>query len=161
MHSCPACADAVARIQGGREAPELSGEVLFFQECGRVLVVAKLSGLPQNNETGFFALHIHEGINCTGEGFAGTGSHYNPAGEMHPMHSGDLPPLLNCQRGAYLAVRTDRFRVADVIGRTVVIHSGPDDFRSQPAGNAGTKIGCGVILKQGKRMPCQKGIVRL
>lgn len=42
-------------------------------------------------------------------------------------------------------VLTDRFRVRDIIGRTVVIHSGPDDFHTQPAGNAGEKIACGVI----------------
>ena len=52
------------------------------------------------------------------------------------------------QRHAHLEVRTDRFHVRDIIGRTVVIHSDPDDFRTQPAGNAGTKIACGVIVVQ-------------
>jgi len=46
---------------------------------------------------------------------------------------------------AHLSVRTDHFRVQDILGRTVVIHSHPDDFRTQPAGNAGTKIACGVV----------------
>ena len=55
--------------------------------------------------------------------------------------------LLLCGGGAYLAVLTDRFSVADVLGRTVVIHSGADDFHTQPAGNAGTKIACGVIRR--------------
>ena len=55
---------------------------------------------------------------------------------------------MQCCGRAYLAVRTDRFRVQEIIGRTVVIHSDPDDFRSQPAGNAGTKIACGVICRQ-------------
>ena len=49
---------------------------------------------------------------------------------------------------AYLSVKTDRFSVSDVIGRTVVVHSNPDDFHSQPAGNAGTKIACGVICNR-------------
>lgn len=110
-------------------------------------MVADVSGLPQGNPSGFFALHIHEGGDCGGEDFLHTQGHYNPAQTPHPEHAGDLPPLLLCRDGAYLAVRTDRFRAQDVVGRTVVIHSGPDDLRSQPAGNAGAKIACGVIRR--------------
>ena len=80
--------------------------------------------------------------------FFDTGSHYDPSGTPHPKHAGDLPPLLLCNGGAFLAVRTDRFRVEDILGRTVVIHSGPDDFKSQPAGNAGKKLACGVIYRR-------------
>lgn len=146
MQNCSRCADAVARIRGGAEAPFLSGEVRFYQERGRVLVKAEISGLPQGEDGGFFALHIHEGGRCSDENFSGTGGHYNPGGMLHPSHAGDMPPLLRlCNGSAYLAVRTDRFSVKDIIGRTVVIHSGADDFRSQPAGNAGLKIACGVI----------------
>lgn len=145
MHRCTACPDAVAHIKGGPEAPCVSGQVRFYQQRRSVLVVADISGLPGDSETGFFALHIHQGSSCSGAGFPDTSGHYNPTGAAHPSHAGDLPPLLKCHEGAYLAVRTDRFRVKDVIGRTVVIHSDPDDFRSQPAGNAGTKIACGVI----------------
>jgi len=85
------------------------------------------------------------GNSCKGEGFPETGSHYNPAGNPHPRHSGDLPPLIKCNGGAHMSVTTDRFTVKEIIGKTVVIHSMPDDFTTQPAGNAGTKIGCGVI----------------
>ena len=138
---------AAAQIRGGTEAPQLSGCVQFYQENGCVLIVAKISGLPKESETGFFGFHIHEGDTCAGTDFSGTGSHYNPSDWAHPKHAGDLQPLLACQGNAYLSVRTDRFSVADIIGRTVVIHSGPDDFRSQPAGNAGKKIACGVICK--------------
>ncbi len=148
MYRYPACPDAVARIRGGAEAPAVSGQVRFYQERGSVLVKADLSGLPQESETGFFAMHIHEGGACTGENFSQTGGHYNPTGVPHPNHAGDLPPLLACGESAHLTVRTDRFRVEDIIGRTVVIHSGPDDFRSQPAGNAGNKIACGVIRRR-------------
>ena len=112
------------------------------------MVVVNISGLPLGNESGFFALHIHQGGDCGGEDFAHTKGHYNPAQAPHPQHAGDLPPLLLCQGGAFLAVRTGRFSVGDIIGRTVVIHSGPDDFNSQPAGNAVTKIACGVIRKK-------------
>lgn len=148
MFRCSDCPDAVARIRGGTDAPSLKGEVRFYQERGNVLVVTDISGMPQSGGTGFFALHIHEGDSCGGEGFAQTGGHYNPKGTAHLNHAGDLPPLLRYGDRAFLAVRTDRFCVQEIIGKTVVIHSGPDDFRSQPAGNAGMKIACGVICKK-------------
>lgn len=146
MGSCTNRPDAVARIRGGMEAPQLSGCVQFYQEKGRVLLVASICGLPEN-ETGFYGFHIHQGGTCSGAEFPGTGSHYNPTDQPHPTHAGDLPPLLQFRGNAYLSFRTDRFCVKDIIGRTVVIHSDPDDFRSQPAGNAGRKIACGVICK--------------
>ena len=142
------CPDAVAQIRGGIDAPQLSGCVQFYQESGCVLVMAKISGLPMESETGFYGFHIHQGESCSGMEFSATGSHYNPSNQPHPKHAGDLPPLLACQGNAFLSVRTDRFYVSDVIGRTVVIHSDPDDFHSQPAGNAGTKIACGVICNR-------------
>ena len=147
MRNCNNCPDAVARITGGVEAPRLSGCVEFYQENGCVLVVARISGLPKESETGFFGFHIHEGTDCGGEGFGDTGSHYSPTPSPHPMHAGDLPPLLSVNGQAYLAVQTDRFTVEEIIGRTVVIHDRADDFTSQPAGNAGKKIACGVIRK--------------
>ena len=88
---------------------------------------------------------IHENGDCSGAGFPNTGGHYDPHGREHPLHAGDLPPLLSCEGRAYLAVVTDRFCVKDVAGRAVAIHSQPDDFATQPAGNAGSKIACGPI----------------
>ena len=148
MQYCRKGPDAVAQICGGMEAPLLSGCVQFYQENGCVLIVARISGLPMESETGFFGFHIHQGENCSGTDFSRTGSHYNPNGQAHPKHAGDLPPLLACRGDAYLSVKTDRFSVNDIIGRTVVVHSDLDDFRSQPAGNAGKKIACGVICKR-------------
>lgn len=147
MRNCNNCPDAVAQITGGVEASRLSGSVAFYQENGCVLVVARISGLPKDSETGFFGFHIHQGRDCSGAGFSGTESHYNPTGLLHPEHAGDLPPLIRCRGSAYLSFRTDRFSVNEIIGRTVVIHSDPDDFHTQPAGNAGKKIACGLIRK--------------
>ena len=148
MHCLSAGPDGIAIIRGGPELPCLRGQVRFYQQRCRVLVVAEIQGLPQDSETGFFAMHIHGDGNCCGVGFPETGSHFNPAGLPHPEHAGDLPPLMLCGDGAYLAVRTDRFRVEEVIGKTVVIHSRADDFQSQPAGNTGSKIACGVIRRR-------------
>jgi len=125
----------------------IRGTVKFSAFGSGVLVEADIQGLP-DSQTGFFALHIHEGTDCRGPDFAGSGGHYNPCAVEHPRHAGDLPPLLGCNGRAYLAVLTNRFRISDVIGRTVVIHSRPDDFHTQSAGNAGEKIACGVICRE-------------
>ncbi len=138
---------AVARITGGREMPALRGSVKFYPMWDGVLVIAEICGLPEQGE-GFYAMHIHEGKDCGGVDFSDAGGHFNPEEQMHPMHAGDLPPLIRCCGGrAYFAVVTSRFTLRDVIGKTVIIHSGPDDFRTQPAGNSGNRIGCGVIRK--------------
>lgn len=138
---------AVALIRGGDTAPDLFGIVEFFQKDSCVLVIAHIRGLPKN-ATGFYGFHIHDGSACTGDAFADSGSHYNPTGAPHPSHAGDLPPLMLCGNMAHLTVLTDRFKVADIIGRTVIVHSDPDDFHTQPSGNAGTKIACGVIKRR-------------
>lgn len=145
MYPSDPCPQATATLSGSAAAPALSGTVQLCQLPQGVLVTVHVSGLPSNKESSFFALHIHEGGSCSGEGFPATLSHYNPTDAPHPGHAGDLPPLLSGGGEAYMSVLTNRFRLADVVGRTVVIHSGPDDFHTQPAGNAGTKIACGVI----------------
>lgn len=137
---------AIACVRGGEDAPELCGSVSFFCCREGILVEADIHGLPESS-TGIFAMHIHEGEDCGGAAFADTKTHYNPTGAPHPEHAGDLPPLFSCKGRAYMAVMTDRFRIRDVAGRTVVIHAGPDDFHTQPAGNSGEKIACGVIRR--------------
>ena len=117
----------------------IRGMVHFYDTEGGAVVTAEIHGLPENG-TGFFAFHIHENGNCPEPG-----GHYNPEGKSHPLHAGDLPPLLSAGGKAWMAVLTDRFRPEDVAGRTVVIHGGADDFRIQPAGNPGKRIACGVI----------------
>ena len=148
MQHCRKCPDAVAQIRGGEKVPKLSGCIRFYQQKGCVLIVAEIFGLPGESETGFFGFHIHQGESCSGTDFSETGSHYNPVDQIHPKHTGDLPPLMGCRGNAYLAVKTNRFTVRDIIGKTVVMHSDPDDFHTQPAGNAGKKIACGMIRKR-------------
>lgn len=137
---------AIAFIKGGNEAPTVKGTVKFYQNKGCVLVVADIHGLPQT-DTGFFGFHIHEGIGCGGVDFAQSKTHFDPNGNPHPKHAGDLPPLMLCGNNAHLSVLTDRFKLSDIIGRTVIIHNRPDDFTTQPSGNSGEKIACGIIRK--------------
>ena len=144
MNKIKFCPSATALIRGGEENPKLCGRVNFYELPHSILIEANINGLP-NSDSGFFGFHIHEGASCSGANFANTKSHYNPKNRPHPAHSGDMPPLILCNGGAYLSFKTDRFCVKDIIGKTVVIHSMPDDFHTEPAVNAGTKIACGVI----------------
>ena len=96
---------AVACVRGGMGAPRLRGTVRFYAIPGGTLVTAEVSGLPEN-DTGFFAFHIHEGSDCGGTDFSDTGEHYNPDAREHPRHAGDLPPLLSMGGRAFLAVET-------------------------------------------------------
>lgn len=139
---------ATAWVRGGEEAPQLSGTVKFYNTpYGGVLVEAEVFGLPNvtaQNSSNFFAMHIHEYGDCSA-GFTKVGGHYNPQGYPHPHHAGDLIPLLGNQGYAWASFYTKRFRISDIIGKSVIIHALPDDFVTQPSGNSGPMIGCGQI----------------
>ena len=126
----------------------ISGLVKFYDtNYGGVLIEAEIFGLPNVSvpfSSNFYAFHIHETGDCSRD-FTNTGNHYNPTMEEHPNHAGDMPPLLGNQGYAWTAFFDRRFTIDEIMGRSVVIHQMPDDFHSQPAGNAGTKIACGVI----------------
>lgn len=77
--------------------------------------------------------------------FANAMAHYDPEGCPHPYHAGDMPPLFGNNGFAFSAFITDRFSIREIIDKTVIIHSAPDDFMTQPSGNSGAKIACGVI----------------
>ncbi len=127
----------IAVINGYDGYDRIAGTVSFRQlQCG-VLVTAHIFNLPDD---GFFAFHIHQGERC--EEPMG---HFLFQEEIHPNHAGDLPPLLSASGKAYLSVLTNRFTLNDVIGKAVIIHRNPDDFRTQPAGDSGERIACGII----------------
>ena len=144
---------AFADVSGAPSHPSIVGRVEFYPAGSGVLVTAELFGLPENGEacpSGVFGFHIHEGAFCTGNAedpFHNVGAHYNPGNCPHPAHAGDLPPLFGNEGYAYMAVFTHRFHVRDILGRTVIIHAQPDDFTTQPSGNAGQKIACGQIKR--------------
>ncbi len=142
---------AIAQLHGSPDYPALYGTVVFHPFRTGVLVSAELFHLPeQKSGCDIFAFHIHEGHSCRGtstDPFGDSGGHYNPTGRLHPCHAGDLPPLFGCHGYAYLSVFTDRFTLDEIIGRVVIVHSNPDDFTTDPSGNAGSKIACGVIRR--------------
>ena len=143
--------DALAELRGSDALPGVSGVVRFYQTRRGVLISAEVCGLPEPPDScggGFFAFHIHEGGRCGDSGedpFADALGHYDPGDCPHPAHAGDLPPLLADHGRAFQIFLTDRFTVREIVGRTVIVHSGPDDFSTQPSGNAGGRIACGEI----------------
>lgn len=142
---------AVATVRGSRRHPGVYGTVRFYQTRHGVLVAAQFRGLPTPAEpckNPVFGLHIHSGSACSGNEtdlFANAQGHYNPENCPHPYHAGDLPPLFGNHGYAFAAFLTDRFSAKEILGKTVILHGSPDDFTTQPAGNAGEKIACGEI----------------
>ena len=108
---------------------------------------------------GAYGAHIHAIGRCNQPGFSSAGSHWNPTGRQHGkdnpagMHKGDLPNLLvGADGGGSFEIDIPHARIsgaADVLldsdGASVVIHAAPDDFRTDPSGNSGARIACGVL----------------
>lgn len=142
---------AKAHVKGGKDYPNIDGTVYFKQTQNGVLLTAKINGLPQSKnhcKGRFFGFHIHNGVSCTGNSedeFANSGSHYNPNNCLHPYHVGDLPPLIENNGYAYMTVLLNKFKIDNILGKVIIIHDSPDDFTTQPSGNSGKKIACGVI----------------
>ncbi len=142
---------AYAEITGNPGNAEINGMIRFYPVGAGVLVNAEVYGLPISDtscRSDIFGFHVHEGHSCTGDSsdpYADAGQHLNPGMCPHPAHEGDLPPLFGNNGSAWMMYFTDRFKLSDLIGRTVIIHSSPDDFTTQPSGNSGSKIACGTI----------------
>lgn len=138
-------ANAKATIKGGKKYPKINGNVYFKQTKNGVIVTAEINNLPTSNnvcEPRIFGFHIHKGTSCTGDDtdeFKDALTHYNPNNCKHPNHAGDLPVLFENNGYAYMSFLTNRFKVNDVIGKVVIIHSKPDDFRTDPSGNSRRK----------------------
>lgn len=142
---------AVAHIKGDAEHLALRGTVSFFSHRNGVIVLAQLWGLPYDPApcaSNVFAMHIHAGGDCSGDvntPFSGAGGHYAPNNCPHPAHAGDMPPLFGNSGYAWQGFYTERFTPGEIVGKTVILHGQRDDFTTQPAGDAGGRIGCGVI----------------
>lgn len=149
----PAGEGAVARIRGGPLAPQLEGTVRFRPAPGGTLAAVSVSGLPAyrpgSPPIGPHGFHLHEVGSCRvgnpGDPFQDAGGHFNPTGAPHGNHAGDFPVLFSNGGRAEMSFFTDRFRPSEIVGRAIIIHENPDDYRSQPAGSAGRRLGCGVV----------------
>ncbi len=142
---------AVALLTGSNEYPDIYGVVRFYTMKNGTLVYADVEGLPYAGNRcsqEIFGFHIHEGDSCTGndkDKFTDAGTHLNKDNCVHPFHTGDMPPLFGNNGKAVSVFLTNRFTVDEVTGKIVIIHGSTDDFTTQPSGNAGEKIACGII----------------
>lgn len=147
---------AVAYIKGGPLAPQIRGTVTFKTMKGGTEVSVEVFGLPPfkpasdgNPQVGPHGFHIHEKGNCSignpTEPFTATGGHWNPTDQPHGNHVGDFPVLFSNDGYAKLTFFTNKFTVQQVMGKAVIIHEGPDDYKTQPAGGSGRRLACGVI----------------
>lgn len=145
---------AVAQLAGGSEAAPIEGEVVFTEvEGGGLQIEATIAGL----EPGEHGFHIHEVGECTAPGFESAGPHFATEGEHHAgpedpgRHLGDLGNIEVGPDGtARISVREDGLRLGaggdSVVGKSIVVHAKRDDFETQPSGDSGARIACGVIL---------------
>lgn len=137
-----------------RSNTKVSGTVELRQEGAHVVVKTLVTGLNPNGLHGF---HIHETGDCNSPDASTAGGHFNPTGKPHgpqdaAHHAGDMPMLKADMFGRAEA----EFHLTDVtlldgpnsvIGRSIIVHRDPDDFKTQPTGNSGARVACGVIQR--------------
>jgi Cu-Zn family superoxide dismutase len=151
--AAPAARVARATIEGRSGSP-LTGAAVFTEAAGEVQVAITVAGAPP----GLHAVHLHDKGDCSAPDATSAGSHFNPDQLPHgalgaeKSHAGDFGNMDVAADGTgKLVLKTKRLTVApgthSVDGRAIIIHAQPDDF-SQPAGNAGARLGCGVIHAQ-------------
>lgn len=147
---------AIAYINGGPLAPDIRGNVKFEEESNGTKVTVEVSGLPPyhpgtegSNPIGPHGFHIHQNGNCEvgspDNPFQAAGEHWNPANQPHGNHPGDFPVLFSNNGYAKMCFYTNKFKPAEAIGKSIIIHQNPDDYRTQPAGDAGKRLACGII----------------
>lgn len=156
MNSMNYSSQAIAYIKGGPLAPNIYGVVSFQDVPGGTMVSANITGLPpyrpavgNQDPIGPHGFHIHENGSCEigdpSDPFQAAGGHWNPHNEPHGNHAGDFPVLFSNNGAASMQFFTNEFKVYEVLGKTIIIHQNPDDYRTQPAGDAGKRLACGLI----------------
>ncbi len=132
----------------------VSGKVTVMPMAGGVHLTGTVGGLPPNSTHGF---HIHEKGDCSAADASSAGPHFNPAAAPHGKaesgahHAGDMDNVVSNAEGVvHLDVHVNGVTLGggaanDIAGRALVVHAAPDDYTSQPAGNAGARVACGVI----------------
>ena len=144
---------ATARLEPTR-GNTASGTVAFVQSGNVVRVSGEIHGLKPGAEHGF---HVHEKGDCSSGDGMSTGGHFNPGGKSHghhgvgEHHTGDLPSLKADANGvATFSFESGTIRVGstanDIVGKGLIVHRDPDDYKTQPTGNAGPRLACSVIV---------------
>ena len=159
LAACQSTAEEPRRATAALQATKGSkafGEATFEEVDGKVRVIVFTQGLAPDREHGF---HIHEAGDCSsGDGMSAKG-HFNPQGKPHghpssaERHAGDLPALQADSAGnARLETELESITVApgpnSIVGRGLIVHADPDDYKTQPTGNAGARLACAVIARR-------------
>lgn len=135
----------------------VSGNAVFKEENGMVTLTAIIEGL----EPGKHAIHIHEKADCTSDDGSSAGGHWNPTAQPHGKwgdakgyHKGDIGNFTADENGnGTITFSTDQWcmgcedNTKNIIGKSLIVHAGADDFTSQPSGAAGTRVSCAGIIE--------------
>lgn len=138
-----------------RSGSSVSGYATFEEQGDKVIVMVKVKGLKPNQEHGF---HVHDKGDCSAPDASSAGGHFNPDGHAHGnpdqtnRHAGAMKNLVANNKGEVETMfEVDTIRVASgkysIVNHALIIHANPDDYKSQPVGNAGGRIACGIIKK--------------
>lgn len=127
----------------------INGVVTFKKKEGLLLVTADFKGLKPNTKLGF---HIHQNGVCEGPDYKTAGDHYNPTQMKHgspdatQRHKGDMGNLQTDKNGnAKMTITLNETTLEEIMGKSVLVHASADDFKTQPSGNSGARIACGLV----------------
>lgn len=139
-----------------KSGSKVKGTAVFIEKNGEVSLEAKLTGL----EPGVHAIHIHEKADCSATDAASAGGHWNPTFKKHGKwtdaehHKGDIGNFTaNVDGEATVLFKTDEWCIGcgdptkDILGKGLIVHQKPDDFVTQPTGDAGARVACTAIIK--------------
>lgn len=151
--------DNTARAELHRASGQIVGTATFTQIGSALRVLLEVQGLPP----GAKGVHVHTVGKCEGPDFTSAGGHFNPDGREHGAlnhprgpHAGDLPNITVGADGRgrlestteLMSLGSGPRSVFDADGSAIVVHAAPDDFRTDPTGNSGARIACGVIVRR-------------
>ncbi|HLN86306.1 MAG TPA: superoxide dismutase family protein [Candidatus Limnocylindrales bacterium] len=156
------CSMASPGSRARAELKDKDGKVvamaMLSERSGGVLVRVEAKGLTP----GLHGVHVHAVGKCDGPAFTSAGGHFNPANKKHGLksadgpHAGDLPNMLVAKDGAgrfealtdAITLRAGALSVFDTDGSAIVVHAAADDNMTDPTGNSGDRVACGIIVAQ-------------
>ncbi len=139
-----------------KSGSHVTGTAVFTEKNGEVIFTAKLSGL----KPGVHAIHIHEKSDCSAADATSTGGHWNPTFKKHgkwgdaEYHKGDIGNFTaDAEGNGTITMTTNEWCIGcgdetkDILGKGLIVHDKPDDFVTQPTGNAGARVACTALIK--------------
>ena len=139
-----------------KSSSNVQGSGFFTEKNNQVTFTANFTGL----KPGIHAIHIHEKSDCSAADGSSAGGHWNPTFKKHgkleegEAHKGDIGNFTTDEFGnGSISFTTSEWcigcddKTKDIVGKSLIVHQGPDDYVSQPAGNSGARVACSAIIK--------------